>query len=106
MWELLGFAVGIVGGLAGAFVFGLVVTLSMPVLLVALSRRHGKGSSTLLGYAGGLVMISVWLLSLQTGSGKTPAGGVFIIVGIIVTIAIVTVLVSRTKFVRGIERES
>ena len=105
MWELLGFAVGFVGGLAGAFVFGLVVTVVLPVLLHALSHRHGKGSSTLLGYAGGLVVIAVWLLSLQTGSGKTPAGGAFIIVGIIVAIAIVTALVSRTRFVRGIERQ-
>ena len=103
MWELLGFAIGIAGGLSGAFVFGLVLTLLLPVLLVAISRRHGKGSSTLLGYAGGLVIFAVWLLSLQTGSGKTPAGGAFIIVGAIVAIAIVTVFVSRTRLVRGLE---
>lgn len=104
MWELLGFAVGIVGGIAGAFVFGLVVTLLLPVLLVALSRRHGKGSSTLLGYAAGLVIVSIWFLSVQTGSGKTPAEGAIIIIGIMVAIAIATAFASRTRFVRGIAR--
>ena len=103
MWELLGFAVGIVGGVAGAFVFGLVLTLLLPVLLVAVSRRPGKGPPTLLGYAGGLVIVAVWLLSLQTGSGKTPAGGAFIIIGAIVAIAIMIVFVSRTRLVRGLE---
>lgn len=105
MWELLGFAIGVVGGLAGAFVYGLVVTLLLPVLLVALSRRHGKGTSTLLCYAAGLVIIAVWLLSIQTGSGTPPAGGALIVIGIIVVVALVTALVSRTRLVRGTERE-
>lgn len=101
MWELFAFFLGVFGGLAGVYILLFPVTLVLPVLLVTLSRRHRKGPSTLLSYAAGLVIIALWLLSLQTGSGHTTTTAAFVTVGVLVALAATMAMFSRTRIVRG-----
>ena len=101
MWQLFGFFLGVIGGLSGAEIVLAPVTLVLPAVLVAVARRHHEGSAALLGHAAGLLVFALWLLSLQTGSGHTVAGGALIIAGVLLVLGVLAALVSRTRFVRG-----
>jgi len=103
MWELAGFFVGVIGGLAGIYIIGFPITILLAVLLAALSRRHGKGAATLLSYAGALVVVDFWsLVAVSRQDG--PPRGVLITSAVVLGLAGVIALSTRLRLVRGSRR--
>jgi hypothetical protein len=101
-WLGLSLGFGIFGGLCGAYLVGLPLTIGIPILLVRFARYRGWGSPTMVSYAVGVALVPVWIVGSQTflETPNRPTSGSVVISGILVGVAMAMVLASRLRIVR------